>query len=325
MKSIKNKKIWITASFVCIILGMIVLATGRAMGGVPGFYINNSGIHYAGEAVSASSVDPVRDSRELKPFDRMEIAIDYADVEVVASDRFAIDYYVSDEPVCEVRNGKLIFKEADRKPGSFQFTFFNIGFFSENLGVAVDETRYYVRIELPADKKLTEASIDIDSGFLDISALQADTLNIVNEYGDVSLDQYDGKKLDLYIDSGSLFIGSLNAAQAKLENEYGDVEISKASGERLTINMDSCNCQIGQMDYSDVTITDEYGDVSLGLPGKITDYGMDLYTEYGDIRIENERLGYGSDDELTYRIAGNGQKKISVSCDTGNIEVYSTK
>ena len=41
----KNKKLGITASLICVTLGIALAIAGRLMGGYPGFYIDNTGIH----------------------------------------------------------------------------------------------------------------------------------------------------------------------------------------------------------------------------------------------------------------------------------------
>lgn len=317
----KNKRMWITASFILIILGTAVLTVGRMMGGHAGFYIDGRGLHAAG---NPNISEPSQGSRELKPFNSMELDASYADVELVASDRFAIDYCIMGEygsPVCEVRDNRLIFKETD------SFKAFNLGFFTGNWSIAVNEPRYYVRVEIPKNTELSDISLNIESGDLETAVLKADRLDIENEYGDIHMDEYEGKDLKIHMDSGNLSIGTLSADRAEIQNEYGEVSISGASGDKLTVKMDSSNCQINRMDFSDVMITNEYGDIRLGLPGDISSYGFDLYTEYGDIFIENKGRGTFTEDEddVTYKADGNGKKKVTVSCDSGNIEIDSVK
>lgn len=320
MEKIKNKKIWIITALICVLLGVVLLTIGRAIGGVPGFYIDGSGLHTAGETLQSKTT---RGSDTLEPFDSIELDIEYTDVELITSDRFAIEYCTMaeyGEPVYEVNNGKLIFRE------SHSAKLFNVNLFYNNFGVSAEDVRYYVRIEIPKDTNLTNVSLDIESGNLDISSLQADTLNITNEYGDTSLNQYKGGSLNVQMESGNLSLGALDAAQTKICNEYGEVYISDAKGDRLTIQTESSDCRIDRLQFSDTQIENEYGNISLGLPGDLDSYGFDLRAEYGDIRVGNTEHGYDNGfDEMTYRTAGNGKKKISVDCESGNIDIYPTK
>lgn len=350
----KNKRFWITASLLCIILGAILMVIGRLMGGQPGFYIDPSGVHAAG---NMNRPAPIQDSMTLDEFDSMEIHADYADVELIYSNKFTIEYCVMGaygEPVCEVKNGRLTFQEAKSSK------YFNIGFFTASIGVGVSEPNYYIKVKLPKDTKLSEAVFDIESGNLDISSIQADTLNVKNEYGDVTLGQYDGRKLDVLMESGILSLDTVNASQTDLSNEYGKIELSKATGERLSIQMESCDlladyidysgieiindygkvdikdaagqsltakmescdCKIDRLDFSETDITNSYGDITLGLSGKIENYGYNLKTEYGTIRIENQKEEYESDGgESLYMAAGAGEKMVTISCESGDIEI----
>ena len=127
------------------------------------------------------------------------------------------------------------------------------------------------------------------------------------------------------MDSGNLSVDTLKADRTEIQNEYGEVTLSDVSGGKLNVKLDSGNCQIGRADLSDVTITNEFGDVQLGVAGNISSYGFDLYTEYGDIFIDNKSQGTFTDDDgdIRYKAAGDGKKKISVSCDSGNIGIDS--
>ena len=114
-----------------------------------------------------------------------------------------------------------------------------------------------------------------------------------------------------------------DTADAKIYNEYGKVNISDAKGSRLTIQAESSDCQIDRLQFSDTEIENEYGNISLGLPGDLDSYGFDLRAEYGDIRVGSTEHVYGDGfGEMTYRTAGDGKKRISVDCESGNIDIY---
>lgn len=273
----KNKRFWITASIICIILGIILTAAGRLMGGHAGFYIDQNGVHAAGNTEMA---EPIQDSMDLKGFDSLEIHADYADVELILSDKFSVEYCLrgtSGKPVCEVKNGRFIFQESKRSHS------FNMGFFTGTMGVVFHEPRYFVKVTIPKKTKLSEAVFDIESGELAISSIQADTLKIDDEYGDVNLEQYDGKALDIRLESGNLSLGTVNAAQADLRNEYGEIKISEAAGNNLTVQMESCGLKADRINFSDTEMSNEYGSVT------IADAAGDRLTmrmESGDCKIK---------------------------------------
>lgn len=313
----KSKKMWLAASGVCIILGIIILMTGKLLGGKPGFYINGKGVHTAGE-----ETEPVRGMEELGEFDRMEVDVDYADVEIVASDRFAVEYCLTGdkgEPVCEVKNGKFTFKEGEYT------RIIDMGFFIDTSDVGKGEPDYYVKIEVPKDEKLSEAELRVESGDLKIVDFQVDELEIVNEYGDVSVDKFTGKGFMLNQDSGDAFIGSLTAEHIGIESEYGNIRIEEAGGGSLAAVLDSGDCRILKLAVSEAEIKNEYGNVTLAAAGDLETYELELYTEYGRIRAGDEVRDNYDDDEARYESRGDGQKKIKICCDDGDIEIDSVK
>lgn len=354
----KNKKLGITASLICVTLGIALTIAGRLMGGYPGFYIDRSGVHASGTQHTAK---PVQDSITLDKFDSMEIHADYADVKLIPSDEFAVEYCVrgnNGNPVCEIKNGRLYFQEATRSQS------FNLGFFTASMGIAIHEPQYYIKVKIPKSTKLSEAIFDIDSGDLDISSIQADSLKITDSYGDVYMDACKSQSLAIQMESGTLTLGTIDAPKAALNNEYGKLEISQATGEsltirmesgdlkadkliysdmeitsdygraviddvsgkRLAIRMESGDCQIGRLDCSDTNITSDYGDISLGLPGAIDGYDLDLKTEYGDIRMDGRQKGYDSDEyDAVYTGTGDGERTITAACESGDIELESVK
>ena len=278
----RNKRIGITASIICIVLGAVLMMAGRLMGGHAGFYIDQSGVHGADDM---NTPEPIQDHMTLDEFDSIDIQVDYADVKLLLSDEFSVEYRLignPGKPVCEVRNGRFIFQETRRSLP------FNIGFFTGSFGIESDDPHYFVTVKIPKNTKLSEAVFDIESGDLDISSLQADTL--------------------------------------KINDEYGKIEISEATGERLAVKLESCDCMIERMDFSEAKITDSYGDIRLGVPGEAENYGLNLKTEYGDIRVGNENIeDEYEENEVIYTTTGDNKKKVSVFCEDGNIEIQSAR
>lgn len=352
----KNRRFFTIASIICIGMGAVLLTAGRLMGGHAGFYVDQGGVHTAG---NQNTPEPVQDFVALDEFDSIEIHADYADVELIPSDEFSVEYCLMGnrgKPVCEVKNGRFIFQETNHSA-------FNMGFFTASFGSVSDPVQYFVKVRLPKKSKLSEAAFDVESGNLTIPSLQADTLKIEDEYGDVSIDSYKGDSLHILLESGSLFLGTVDAAQTELANEYGNivitqafgerldvrmescdlkagrldfsdtgisndygnVEMKEAAGTRLTVEMESCDCKIDQMDFSNAEITASYGDICLGLPGETDDYGLNLKTEYGDIRVGNQKIGDGDGDQAVFTTAKDSKKKVTVSCEDGNIQIQSAR
>ena len=276
----KNKKMWVAAAFVCIVLGIILVMTGRLMGGSLGFYIDSKGLHGAGD----EDWKPLKGKMSLEEFDSIEMEVDYADVEIVDSDRFAVEYCLdggSREPVCEVKNKRLIFKEGD------YFRFINFMFSTSGTDSLESEPYFFVRVEIPKNTRLSEVSLDIETG--------------------------------------NLSVGSLKAGQIEIKNEYGETVIEEAEGDELKAELDAGSLIVSRLAVSDTEIESEYGDIHLTAVGDLEDHALDLHTEYGSIRAgaEVKKDEYG--DEVSLMTEGRGKNRIEVFCECGDIKIDSER
>lgn len=101
----KNKKIWLFLSLGCILSGIFFLFAGTLLGGIPGFYVDRTGVHTSREAADQRR-NVFQNTVELDAFDRIELDVSYVeDVALVPSDRYAVEYRTwgsAEEPVCRV-------------------------------------------------------------------------------------------------------------------------------------------------------------------------------------------------------------------------------
>ncbi len=316
----KNKKTWLILSAMCVILGIIILTAGRILGGLPGFYIDRNGIHTVNEAQASEFV---RDSRVLEAFESIEIDIDEADVELIESDRFAIDYCIAGEygnVICEVKDGKLVFKEAAHN------RIWNFGAFIPGFGEVLDETDCYIRIEVPAGTQFDDILINMEEGSLNLPSLYAEQLKLDNEYGDINIKKYHGEKLKVDMQDGDFSADVIEAEQAEFNNEYGNILIDRISGGNILSKLEDGEFCINSLDMDRTEVSNEYGNVCLGIAEDMNEYGLDLETEYGSINIADGKLERRySDEGMTYRTKDSRSKRIEVSCEDGNIEVFQAR
>ena len=333
----KNKKIWLFLSLGCILSGIFFLFAGTLLGGIPGFYVDRTGVHTSREAADQRR-NVFQNTVELDAFDRIELDVSYVeDVALVPSDRYAVEYRTwgsSEEPVCRVEDGRLLFRE-----GPFSGSDSRIWFLYADPGSEytreLEPGPYYVTIEYPADQTFTDVVIRMESGDLKLPRLQADTLDIRDEDGDVSLEGYTGTALNLFRSSGNLTAGTVAAEQAQLESEYGDVDLDGYTGSSLEIHMSSGNLSLGSveaermeihneygevlidqaagdsltadlssgafltngLDIKTLKVQNEYGTVRIRLSEDLSGYGYRLKTEYGSILLDGKRLTNHDEDE----------------------------
>lgn len=320
----KNKKLWLLLSLGCILSGSFFLFTGTLLGGIPGFYLDRTGVHTSREAYEQKET-VVQDTLEPEAFDSMDLDINYAEhVELIPSDRYAVEYRLfgfSEGPVCRVDNGRLHFEETPSAlSGEFRIWFLYGGTQS---GYAREPGPYYVKIEYPADQSFTDAVIRMESGDLKLPSLQADTLKIRNNYGNITLEGYDGTALEIHMSSGDLSLGSVAAQQTEIQNEYGEVLIGQVSGDRLTAELSSGSLLADLLDVTNLKVENEYGTVRVRLPEALPEYEYRLQTEYGSILLDGKKLTNSEEDEdeISYTSSGSNGRTVGISCESGDIIV----
>ncbi len=211
-----KKKIW-RLSFVFAGLGAILLFIGKMMGGYAGFYVDGRGLHSIGENREESIC---KDEKKLEEFERIEIEAEYADVRIIPSDHFGVEYCMTGNRkklVCEVSDGKFTFREEQAiQLIGFEFHF---GFF-------VGTEEYYVNVYVPRETVLSSVDIVTEDGNIELGNLKVDSLTMKNEYGDVEMEGFQGKALKAVLESGNLTAHHVKAKEIEIKDEYGDVYLA---------------------------------------------------------------------------------------------------
>ncbi len=356
----KSKKTWLLLSLSCFLLGTLLSTAGIMLGGIPGFYLDKTGVHSSRESAEHAA-EVFQDTLELTAFDSMELNVHYADVILVPSDRYAVEYRItgaSETPSCQVENGRLTFEDGPLQNDPRIWFFYTAP--NSSYAREPEPGPYYVKVEFPADHAFSDVSIRMESGDLKLPDLRSDTLQITNQYGDVSLNDFTGQEFSLSMSSGDFSAGTLEAGSAKLRNEYGDLTVqaytgddlsldtsssylslgtiqakqfhirndygdilvNEASGDDFTVDQDSGSFLADRLDYTSTRIENEYGNVHIQLPDDPAAYGYDLHTEYGFIRLDGRSISSGDDDnEVSYRSDGAGEKTVKIFCENGDIVV----
>lgn len=312
-----NKKIMALAAVGCIGAGTVILVLGCAMGGRPGFYIDNGGVHAAGSMENRKTY--VQEKIKIDEFSSVSIDLEYADLEVIPSDGYYLEYRIeggSRSPQWNVKNQKLTFNEIERH-----------GFGSFMVWGDMDELENYnVKLYIPKDKKFTNVRINSGDGDVMLPDIKAATLSTRCDYGDLSIESFTGGRWDAGLDDGSLKAGFAEAQKMVIDNEYGDCILKEIKGDTVKITMDDGDLEIGSMGAKDLQVENEYGHVDITTVDSWEKYDMDLLTEYGRIELPDGRSYYDrNDDEEKFRVNNGNDKKISVNCDDGDIQIKSGK
>lgn len=200
--------------------------------------------------------------------------------------------------------------------------------------VATDSEKLSVSYSCPYNRKgdLYEVSITEENGRLSIveKTKQHVSLSFINFYdhdvtvyvpkdrvldiqiqtntGDIKLGNGTFGEIDLETDTGDIVFGAITATEISVSVDTGDVDFNgNVIANTLTIETDTGDIDSnGVITAQTIKAETDTGDVELILSGARTDYTIIAKTNTGDQNIHS---------------GGNGEKKLSVSCSTGDIEI----
>lgn len=277
----KNKnKLWLI-SFGCIGIGLVLLLAGMLLGGRPGFYIDRTGVHSPHE--NRSDTPHIQEKMKLDEFSSIDINVNYADIQIQPSDGYYIEYQLDGndpEPTLEVKNGKLRFKEASVNG----IIGFNIASFSDFSRISYD---YQVTLYVPSDRYFSSVKLVSEDGKIRSGHLNAGTLDIHDDYGQVEIESFQGKELNVNMDDGDFILSNGHCENLNIDNEYGNV--------------------------------------MLGMSNQLDTYDFNLETEYGRIEVEGSPEMSNSDDEARFKSNNGAAHQVKVRCNDGNIVITQAK
>ncbi len=349
-----KRKIWISAG-ILITAGIILLIAGVVQGGIVyGVSITSHGL-VINSNVSTDKQDKEvyrEEKKELQPFTEVNLDLEYANLNVVESDHYGLEYRISNQytVTSDVEDGKLHVVQADKNLGEDKFYLFSIGLGSNMISNQQEE---YVTVYIPKGVALDSATLSEESGNIAIDNLSTKKLKVKNSYGRVEANQIQADQSDWDMESGKLSIQSLSGKEAKIRNSYGYVkgdkflmsgslslnaesgnievlqmvagslEIDSSYGRlksellqanKAGVKMESGNMEVNLIKAEQLDIDSSYGRVELGIEGKISDYSSNLKCSYGKIKINGEEAG------TTYQKTDSVNKKsIKIKTESGNI------
>lgn len=360
----KNKKFLIVCA-VLTVAGVVMSAAGVAMGGiVHGIRLGSRGLQISAPALQDGSAEKSVYSEKkqtVDAFSSMEIALEYADIRVEASetDEYRIAYALpkNQEIECSVSKNKLVIKQAGAYDnGFFKFgdlSFFSLGSFGYESG-AVPKLPQAV-VYVPKKAQLTDVSIKTESGNVVCQDIQAGNLALTADYGDVKLENVQADEIGMELESGNLDMKQVQGKNCKVQNEYGDITINNIvfSGD-MDVKLESgdISCQNARM--QDLLLENSYGEVS-GHQIKLRNLHAELESsscslddikldkceiesEYGDVNLalSNPLTGYGYNLSTEYgEITIDGEKmgesyhslehdnkdSMIIHCESGDIDI----
>lgn len=276
-------------------------------------------------------------------------------VERTDSDQYTLSCNLPDQGrlINEVKDGKLTIKQKD--DASHRIGYMNLMWFSIGNNRIDSKEKEYITICLPRHAALTDILLGTESGDVTCDNIDTDSLKVKAEYGDVDLAHMEAGEMEIRLDSGELQMeqvsgnactvwneygkavfdqvalkgdlsvtmesGNLEFCDTDMRNlnlksEYGDVKSRQSSFADIRMDMECGDCQMQDISFDNCRIHSAYGDVELELQKAGTDYSYALDTEYGNIKVDGQKM------ENTYVSFGeNKERVIEIHCESGNIRI----
>lgn len=320
----KNGKKFI---IICVILtgiGFLLTGIGSILGGrVTGIGLNQNGF------LIYTPHGPYTDGSDFKEYEEKELSLeaftsltlnaDYGDVTVMASDHYGIAYGMPDYETLtyDIQDGALNVTEYDSRSMDSNG---NIYLFNLNFGSFTDGSDYetpYLTIYVPENADLDKITVKNESGYIRLSDLQSNLLTVTCDYGDMKVNNISSNDININMESGYLEMDTVTSDTLSAYNDYGDIDMQQlsVSGD-ARIALESGNCNLKELSVDNLDISSSYGSVDLYLNTPLSEYGYDLYTDYGSISLNEE------DKNMQYLLEKESSKLIKIRCESGDISIY---
>ncbi len=336
------------AAAAMVTVGILLAGIGWMAGGNQPIYVDHKGIH-VGEREKSDYGTLESFSQNVGSFSSIDADLDYYDVDLVPSDKFAVDgtFYTKDgKPDVKVENGTLTIR--DKRVGRI-----NINIEIPDLFTFDNQPR--VTIYYPKDTELKDlvlkcdssdlkyenlnltgkADLELDFGNLDINGLsakniivamdsgnctfkklKADDLNIVNNMGKTTVDGADLKTVKIDADSGEINLIGVTADHGELTAQMGRIDAKDLNTNGLKVESDSGEVVLNGKLFGLTDITNEMGAVTVN-PGASKDqFNYELNADMGSVSI-------GGDDFSGNVAMNNAAAKntLKIKTDMGSIKV----
>lgn len=302
-------------SLILIGIGLILAITGFFMGGKLGIVRDNSKFKVF------DSKETVIKNEELSSFKSIDIASNFNNIDIIKSDRYAIEIqYEGDnsEVNYTIKDEKLVIEESKLK-----YKGINIDF-----RIGDSQIPRYIKVYVPSGVDLDSIDVKSDNTNITMNDISASDILLHCKYGNINAENINTDTVNVEMNNGNINIKKLNSNNnAVLKNLYGNIEISDSKFNKLSNDVNNGSLNIGNTSIDNVIINNKYGNIKShslitnGLQIKSDNSKIDLdgefkgntniKSDYGDVKIKT------SIPQELYN--------YSVSCEYGNIKIGKEK
>ncbi|MEG0308462.1 MAG: DUF4097 family beta strand repeat-containing protein, partial [Clostridium sp.] len=220
-----RRKNIVTIAASLIVVGGIMTTVGFLTGGNRDVMLGKDGFKVYDDG------DYIKENKDLEKFTAIDIDMDFGDIEIIKSDKYAIELEFDKEVMklnYSVNNEKLTISSENKEGNKF----INLNFGSIN-------NKSKVKIYVPEDIVLSSLDIESNSGSIAINNIDINASNINCDFGDISLDGINGNKLNINSKSGTVKIKNMKLDELTLFVDFGDIDTENIYATNLKLNSKS--------------------------------------------------------------------------------------
>lgn len=310
----ENKKTnFIKTCLILIVIGLILMMLGVALGAKSGWYVYKDGIRIEDREIT------VIKENDLGSFTNINIDCDFSDVKIIEGDTYAIDIRTSDKIEWSIENDILkISSSSEQSPRLFSM---DLGFFNRNF------ENEYIKVYVPKEIALGSLNIDLSSGNLDIRNVSVDKVLTNCAFGNVDINNLISKNITLSCNSGRLNGNNISSELIELNNDFGDIDFKHVTTKTFNIKSNAGNIDLNNCTSENTTIENDFGDIDTNnLTSTITTVNLEAghATIYGNF-LGNTKIKSSFGDIDFYSDQIESYYKYNASTSFGNIKVNNQK
>lgn len=251
--------------------------------------------------------DFVNENKELDKFDNIDINLDYADVELVSSDKYGIELAHNKNfgnIIYEVKNNTLSVKNEVKIGININFDFFG----------SAKKTK--VKVLVPSNEILENITVNSKAGDINISNIKGNNLVSNCDFGNVKINEVNINKIESTAKSGDIEFNKVNTKGIIIENDFGDFEAENIVCEASDISVKSGEIKLNGAIKGENKISNDFGDIEINTTLADNEYSYKVDVDFGDVKID------GTDVKGNVSNTNKSAKnKIDITCASGDVKV----
>ncbi len=306
---IKHKN-YILISIATIVIGIILLIVGLTMGGSSSLRLTSSGFEFGPFKNFEIVTDTVPSD-----VNKIVVDVDYINsISIRTGEEFSVRYDKFSTDVAIADGTLKVLNPVSDYIDSGNFAFMSVDFASL-INYDIDNNDNSIIIEVPQEINIDDIQVYCQTGDLEISNQTVSELYILSAYGDIELSELEAEIITIEASSSETTLSDVDVDRLDVIKDYGDFNASSLAVSDIDIKHSSGDILLDDIVVdSSIVVEGDYCDIAISTPMAEDDFSIEAFQEYGDMIVNNQRLG-------SSLILGGGEKHIGIDITTGDIDL----